>query len=248
MSHPKIDNQGRAAIFSLLQNLQRDREDFLNEERSLTLRMKARLRRIASTSCEDHKPKCPRCNALASEWYSGKGDPAYVMAAAELNAPFKLAQQPIHAVRLQTEREMVSIAKALPVARFVEETRGFGYLGLAQIIAEAGDLNGYANPGKLWKRFGLAVYEGRAQRRSTDKAKAIEMGFSPKRRATMFVIGDALIKSGDTYRQVYLDRKQYEAEKAPDLPKMAHHRRAQRYMEKRLLRELWKAWRATNDG
>ena len=45
------------------------------------------------------------------------------------------------------------------------------------------------------------------------------------------------------YRTLYLERKEYEKAKAPDLPPMAHHRRAQRYMEKRLLKHLWQQWR-----
>ena len=80
-------------------------------------------------------------------------------------------------VREETKYEhMMAFAKALPVASFVEETRGFGYLGLAQIVAEAGDLSNYANPAKLWKRFGLAVIDGRAQRRVADKELAIVHG------------------------------------------------------------------------
>jgi hypothetical protein len=232
----------RADICSLLYRLHRDREDFLNEERSLTLRMKARLRRVAAADCPDHKPKCRRCNELAAAWHEGKGDPAAVAAARELNAPLLLAQQPIHAIRASVEKEMISLAKQLRAASFVERTRGFGYLGLAQIAAEAGDLTNYANPARLWKRFGLAVIDGRAQRR-VKGGGAIEQGFSPKRRAVMFVIGDALVKQGGEYRALYLERKRIETEKNPGLPKILHHRRAQRYMEKRLLRELWRDWR-----
>lgn len=231
------------AVLSRLYVLQRDREDFLGEEKSLTLRMKARLRRLASTTCEDHAFKCKRCNELAAQWYAGKGDEAMVYAAAELNAPLLLAQKPIHSIRLATEREMVKIAQSLHVAPFVEETLGFGFLGLAQIVAEAGDLSDYSNPGKLWKRFGLAVIDGRAQRRVAG-AGAIAQGYSPKRRAVMFVIGDSLIKKQGAYRGLYLERKAYEQATHPDLRPIVHHRRAQRYMEKRLLRELWKAWRA----
>jgi hypothetical protein len=242
-----VPNSGRKSSvdLSLLYRLHKDREDALNEERSLTLRMFARLRRIASQDCPEHQFKCKRCDALAKQWMSGKGDPVAAGTAMEFNAPLLQAQIPCTAWKKASEKEMISLAKEMPVAPFVERTRGFGYLGLAQIVAEAGDLSNYTNPGKLWKRFGLAVFDGKAQRRSTNKEMAITMGFSPRRRSLMFVIGDSLIKAtGGEYRVLYLERKAYEVEQHPEARPMQHHRRAQRYMEKRLLRELWKEWRA----
>ena len=245
MSVPKLPDAHAkdVANLSLLYRLQRDREDAVNEERSLTLRMKARARRVASLACPDHKPKCPRCVALANQWVAGKGDPAMVLALAEMNAPLTVARQPVTAWRKATEKEMEHIARSLPLASFVEATRGFGYLGLAQIMAEAGPLSDYANPAKLWKRFGLAVFDGKAQRRTTDKELAAAMGFAPRRRAVMWNIGDSLIKQGVEYRAVYLARKAYEEDQHPELRPIQRHRRAQRYMEKRLLRDLWRAWR-----
>lgn len=69
----------------------------------------------------------------------------------------------------------------------------------------------------------------------------------------MHVIGDALIKQnkapdgGDgEYRMVYLERKGIEQQKAPELAPIVHHKRAMRYMEKRLLRNLWRAWQAVH--
>ena len=223
--------------------LHRDRDDAINEERSLTLRMKARLRRLASTYCDEHKPKCPRCVAQANEWFRGKGDPVMAAVALEMNAELAECREPLHRWKLRVEREMTAMAKQLPVWPWADSIHGFGAIGLAQIIAEAGDLNNYDGPAKLWKRFGLAVIGGGAQRRVSDKEAAIEHGFSPKRRAVMFVIGDSLIKKQNAYRELYLERKAYEQTKTPDLRPIQHHKRAQRYMEKRLLRDLWREWR-----
>jgi hypothetical protein len=36
---------------------------------------------------------------------------------------------------------------------------------LAIIIAEAGDLAGYSNPARLWKRLGVGLHAGQAQGR-----------------------------------------------------------------------------------
>lgn len=165
-------------------------------------------------------------------------------------------------------KEMERLAKSLPVwAAFGEGVRGFGARSLAVIVGEAGDLGQYATKSKLWKRMGLAVMDGIRQGGLSKNAGAeawIAHGYNAKRRAMMFVIGDVLVKQGEHYRQVYLDRKQYEramavsnglivapAAKIPEKRKHEFisdghiHRRAQRYMEKRLLRDLWKAWRET---
>lgn len=94
----------------------------------------------------------------------------------------------------------------------------------------------------------------------------IAEGYNKARRSRMHVIGDAFVKtkpgSGAHYRDVYDARKAYEVERASlmgltvapaaAIPKKraAEFRsvghidlRARRYMEKRLLRDLWRAWR-----
>ena len=109
-----------------------------------------------------------------------------------------------------------------------------------------GDLGKYSNPGKLWKRFGLAP----GQRRYADAEKAIEAGYSPARRSVAYNLSESLMKQNKGYfRQVYLDRKAYLKERSPDWKDIKVHREALRYLAKRFLRELWKAWRglAVND-
>jgi len=177
----------------------------------------------------------------------------------------QVAEDHIRKQRKLVERELVKAAKELPVySAFVEPINGFGALGLAQIIGEAGDLAKYSNPAKLWKRFGLGLVGGERQRRHTDPEKAIAHGYSPRRRSVMFVIGDSLLKKQNAYKDLYDERKRYEEQKAiaaglvvraakPGDPvdqvsagfrsKMVIHRRSQRYVEKRLLRDLWRSWR-----
>lgn len=136
----------------------------------------------------------------------------------------------------------MKLAKQLPVWPWWKSVNGLGALGLAQIVGESGDLSNYANPGKLWKRLGLAVIDGKSQRRVSGAA-ALEHGYSPRRRSVMYCIGDSAIKKQSPYRDLYLERKEYEKAKVPDLTPMHHHRRAQRYMEKRILKHLWQRWR-----
>ena len=163
-------------------------------------------------------------------------------------------------------KEMERLGKSLPVwGAFGEEIKGFGARSLSVIIGEAGDLSLYANPAKLWKRMGLAVMDGVRQGglRKTAGAEAwIAHGYNAKRRSFMFVIGDVLVKNQNRYRDLYLQRKDIERAKAAErgltvapaakIPAKRKdefmsdghvHRRAQRYMEKRLLKELWQAWR-----
>lgn len=146
-------------------------------------------------------------------------------------------------------KEMARLAVELPVwSSFGESIRGFGAPSLAVIVGEAGDLANYSNPAKLWKRMGLAVMDGVRQGGLPKGAGAeawIAHGYSPRRRSRMFMIGDTLMKGNrdGIYRTLYLDRKKHELARDPDMRPIQAHRRAQRYMEKRLLKNLWQAWR-----
>ncbi len=159
-----------------------------------------------------------------------------------ITLPLHAALAAIKPSRDNIEKEMAKAAKSLDLNDFVDNINGFGYFGLALIVSEAGDLSNYANPGKLWKRMGLAVFNGKSQRRVKDAEEAIEQGYNPVRRSMMFTLGDSLIKKQNEYRELYLERKQYEKERDPEMSDMHAHRRAQRYMEKRLLKNLWQEW------
>ena len=167
-------------------------------------------------------------------------------------------------LRREAEKKMVDAASSLPGFRLTAEIRGFGTKSFAAIVGEAGDIGSYANPAKLWKRMGLAVINGKSQRKTKNAEEAKLMGYAPRRRSEMFVIGDSLVKTGGPLGELYRKRKEYEIatqtakgiqiipgakyarlkDKTGFMSAMHIHRRAQRYAEKRLLRELWKAWRA----
>jgi len=185
----------------------------------------------------------------ADEWMeTGEGPFIDILAASDL------ARAPYEKIEKDCLREMERLAKQLPIwAAFGEPVRGFGAASLAVIVAEAGDLSIYATEAKLWKRMGLAVIDGKRQGGLPKNAGAeawIEHGYSPLRRSRMWNIGDALIKGNrdGKYRTSYLARKEIELQRNPEMSKMHTHRRAQRYMEKRLLRDLWRAWRRISVG
>lgn len=166
----------------------------------------------------------------------------------------KLASEPFEDIEKHAVKEMDAMARSLPAwASFGADIRGFGPGSLAVIVGEAGDLSNYSTHSKLWKRLGLAVFDGQRQGQvekglsKEDRAAAyIAHGYSPQRRSRIWNIGDSLIKGNKdgVYRAVYLERKKYELARDPEMRPIKAHRRAQRYMEKRLLKHLWQAWRA----
>lgn len=178
------------------------------------------------------------------------------------------SRKPFEAVEEDALKEMVAIAKQMPVwSHFGESVRGFGAASLAVIIAETGDLTNYSSVAKVWKRMGLAVM-GDVRQGGLPKGSGAEAwiahGYSPNRRSLAWNIGDTMLKAQvrkvkddageDTgeryalgpYGQAYLDRKAYELAREPDMQPIKAHRRAQRYLEKRLLKHLWQAWRGAD--
>lgn len=170
------------------------------------------------------------------------------------------------------EKEMEKRAKELPVAKWVAkpEQRGFGLLSLATIVGEAGDLSGYSNPGKLFKRMGCAprTFEGQTLMGSTWKsgregslpaAEWSAFGYSPRRRSIAYLIGENIVrgnylgKASDTesedegrpagpYRAHYLSKKERAHEVHPDWSDMRCHRHGMLLATKRMLKNLWIEW------
>ena len=195
---------------------------------------------------------------LVKAMIKGKGAPEGQETAFNALLPFFVAVEDafkgLAAQRKVIEAAMEKAVKTLPVWPWAEGVRGFGALGLAIIVGEAGDLAAYDNPAKLWKRMGVGLVQHpdgtwHAQGKRTNPELAALHGYNPRRRSQLWVIGDSLIKGNkDGYRTLYLGHKAEQmarTDEAKPASKMHAHRRAQRYMEKRLLRDLWAAW---NEG
>lgn len=160
----------------------------------------------------------------------------------------RLAAEPFQAQVNAYERELETLAEQMPAADFIANIRGLGLCFIWTMVGEAGDLGDYPDKSKLWKRLGLAVIDGKAQgKRSGDEA--LIQGYNPARRSAVYRVGDSLIKGNadGPYRACYLQRKAFEAAKGT-MTKMHCHRRAQRYMEKRLVRDYLAAWKAAVAG
>jgi len=151
---------------------------------------------------------------------------------------------------------MVGLCKQLPASEFPDRIKGFNIRGMAKIIGECGDLSNYATISRLWKRLGLAVIDGRAQCRvKSDKAKAVQQGYVPRRRAELWNIADsmfkhqqgkvcdetgALLREFGPYAHVYNQQKQRWLAREASNKHADNH--ARRYMTKTLVLDLWRYW------
>lgn len=232
-----------------LRELQAQRVATIRAEIRLANQVRALVRRTLGWQADLPEKERTRINGLAGKIVAavraGKPvDPEHsgcVEAVSAFILGMDRAMVEVESYRSKLEKTMTAHAKALPVwSAWCEELRGFGAMSLAVIVGEAGDLCDYANPGKLWKRMGLAP---KASYRMVCKDGTEGFTIPKRRRSCMWNVGDVFVKVGaDEYRQLYDARKAYEHERDPEMSKMHAHRRAQRYMEKRLLRDLWREW------
>lgn len=171
------------------------------------------------------------------------------------------------AIVLDRKKALERAARKLPGYDFVKGTRGAGDLGFAQIIGEAGDLSNYANPGKLWKRLGLAPYDGHAMSswmretwrpRKLTSEEWIANPFKPERYAIIAQIATWLVtaqceakeKSGTKhgrpkgrYGEFYVGRREHTDITHQDWSDGHARADALRYTVKKFTRDLWVAWR-----
>jgi hypothetical protein len=155
------------------------------------------------------------------------------------------------AMRQDAEKRMREIARALPVWPQCAAVAGFGDLGLACIVAEAGnDLSAYPHYYHLWKRLGLAPFRGKAMSsfrgNELSKAEWSSLGYNPVRRGRMAGdVGAALFfsKRRNDYGAVYNDRRERTALTHPDWTPAHSDADARRIMLKALVADLWRWWR-----
>ncbi len=221
-------------ILAELSEVCRRRNDLLRAEIRLTLQIKAICRRLSDGSLPDGQK-------LYKAIMKGDAhDRADIAASACL--PLMVCRASLHREVLPVERRLKELVQKLPVFDWWDSIYGLGALGLAVIIAETGDLSNYANPAKVWKRMGVAVINGERQRKKRGD-EALEQGYSPRRHSVLWVVSDSLLKKQNAYKELYDERKADMAVKWPERAKGHLHNDARRYVGKRLLRDLWRAWR-----
>jgi hypothetical protein len=193
----------------------------------------------------------------------GEGEPE-VINLVQIN---DASRAPYDTIRAAAEKNMEALARELPVFPWVKAIYGARELGLATIIAEAGDLSRYPNPAKLWKRLGYAPYDGYAgstwkreswsPRRLTAK-EWIANPFSGERYALMRQISESLVnaqwigaaktdtgegKPDGPYGEIYAKRREHTAKTHPDWTKAHSRADALRIAMKAYLCDLWAEWK-----
>ena len=176
------------------------------------------------------------------------------------------ARAPADAMRDVSEKHMAKLAKGLPAFAWIESIHGAGELGLATIVAEAGELGLYPNPAKLWSRLGFAPYDGLAgstwkrdkwRPRELTKEEWIEHPFSGQRYALMHQIilwlvnaqwiGKAKSESGEgepngPFGEIYDARRKYARGTHPDWTDQHRRMDALRITMKEFLKQLYAEW------
>jgi hypothetical protein len=216
-----------------LAEVNRLRSDFITAEGDAVRRMKSICRRYVGGDKDAGA-------ALYTE--AAKGIHPEMSA---LLAPMLESLAILHRRRIEYEKRIGVLAKQLPIYAWAKAVRGLGDVSIGQLVAEARDPGIYSTVSKLWVRMGVGIKCGGRQRKIAGE-KAIEMGYSPRRRSVLYVVGDNLIRSRNVeYRAIYDARKAHTETTHPDWTKAHRHADAKRIMEKRLLRDLWIEWRRT---
>ena len=236
----------QSELCAAIQELYRQRQDLHRAELRLTYQIQAVCRRFV-------RGDLTASRKLYTSLEGGASHPLTQQARLVTSA-LSSAREAIKAGRADVETALVHSAMNLPIWPRVRATRGLGALSVACLVGETGDLTNYGSHSKLWKRLGLAVIDGQAQRR-VGGPEATRQGYSPSRRSLVWNIGSLMLRAqsprGATHRQPAREpgrfRLGYDARKAYELanglPKAHAHNRAKRYMEKKLVRNIWRAWR-----
>lgn len=159
------------------------------------------------------------------------------------------------------EAKMKEVVQTIPIWNWAKEIRGLGAINVANIVAEAGDIGAYPNHSALWYKFGLAPPDSYKRVMESGKVAFVK---PLERRAVSWNMGDGLMKgnfakppkdlSDDEakafrdanpleYRRIFIESRDVYAEKFPDWSKLHNMRAAHRYMEKKLLRDMYNEWR-----
>lgn len=193
----------------------------------------------------------------------GEGDKLIV----ELVQKTDRGREPFDAMRKAAENAMEKLTDQLPVTEWIKGVHGAGALGLATIVAEAGDLANYPNPAKLWKRLGFAPYDGHAgsswkrqtwRPRTLTAEEWIANPFSGERYALMHQIavwlvnsqwiGKAKTESGEgepngSYGEIYAARRKHTMQTHADWTDGHRRMDALRVTMKAFLKDLHVEWR-----
>lgn len=189
-----------------LQNLFRLRQNMIQAMTKLTLQAQATVR-LPTTTDEDFADDDAKAAARkrTEKLYSTIiKDPAHPLYGNI--EPFLFAMQPLEQRRAAYEKEMARLVKQLPIYGWAKSVKGLGDVSLANIVGACGDIGTYKSVSALWKRMGLAVFNGNRQGNPGKDASAqdwIDHGYNRRRRSVMWNVGNSLILGMGKFRPVY---------------------------------------------
>jgi hypothetical protein len=121
---------------------------------------------------------------------AGKDVPSHILAAL---VPYMSSIEHFEKARTGIEKLLAQKAKKLPAYDWIESIHGIAAGGYASLIGECGNISAYKSVSALWKRMGLAVFDGTRQKKMTNAEDALLHGYNPSRRSVMWNIGNGLI-------------------------------------------------------
>lgn len=218
-------------LHPVLLELWRQRQDLRRAMSRLDLQCQSIVRRSLAGDKE----------AAAKEWAALKTGRSENPALLTILAPYRNAMASLDEAAQAIEKRCCLYVRKLPIwTDWAKDVRGLGELSVAGLLGEAKwSFGQFKSVSALWKRMGLAVFDGKRQRLVPGE-EAILHGYDPERRAFGYVVSTNLMRSqkdGDKYRTIYDVRKAYEL--AREMPKAHAHNRAVRYMLKELLKDAW---------
>ena len=233
-----------SSLVAQIQETARARKLVQETQKGITLRLKSHARRhFAATIDPDAKSrdKMIRTSAdkLVKAILAGKEvatEEAFGLLEyhAELLQMYALAEA---GVKRQT-KQLAKLVKQLPVWKsWGDQTRGISPVGLGAIMLYSGDPTLY-RPAGLRRRFGLAVFDGKAERRR----KGEKAGFIAEAKAALFVAAENQLRTSGEYADSYRFRKALEETKIPESTAQHRHLRALRWVMGALLRDFRRAW------
>jgi hypothetical protein len=263
----KAPDKTQAETIEDIRSLHRQRRYAMKVQQKIDRALEAFVRNNATTwsfdMAEEEREKINReVKAMIVEARKGNGLPLIV----EMVRNTDKGREPFDVVREAAEKNMETRAARLPVMEWVGSVKGAAALGLATIVAEAGDLANYPNPQKLWSRLGYAPFDGAAgstwkrekwRPRALTADEWIAHPFSGQRYALMHQLSIWLVNAqwigaeksetgegtpAGYYGWVYAERRKHTAVTHPDWTKQHSRMDALRVSMKAFLRDLWCEW------
>ena len=119
----------------------------------------------------------------------------------------------LHVIETSTLKEIERMLRGIPIyERWLMDQRGVG-VTLAAVLVSYINIERCNTVSQLWAWCGLAVRDGKADRR----IKGQKCRYNPWLKSKMFLLGECLIKAGSPYRQFYDNYKHRQESRRVDV-------------------------------